>query len=150
MHTGLCIDKLGSFTQARYLCVLIHVWIGGGGWRRETGVSPPVKYFADRSSWVHLLVIFYVFSVLCLLCLCVRLFICAWWSPAGKGLTSWLSFVVSNCELSLSHWYPGSGVGFLIFAPLLTFLSNIGGPPSRRSPLPSVKKIMAKKQQQKN
>ena len=36
------------------------------------------------------------FSVLCLLC--VRLFICALWSPAGKGLTSWLSFVVSNCE----------------------------------------------------
>ena len=36
--------------------------------------------------------------VLCLLCLCARLFICAWWSPAGKGLTSWLSFVVSNCE----------------------------------------------------
>ena len=28
----------------------------------------------------------------------VRLFICASWSPAGKGLTSWLSFVVSNCE----------------------------------------------------
>ena len=23
---------------------------------------------------------------------------CALWSPAGKGLTSWLSFVVSNCE----------------------------------------------------
>ena len=38
------------------------------------------------------------FSVLCLLCLCVRLFICALWSPAGKGLTSWLLFVVSNCE----------------------------------------------------
>ena len=50
------------------------------------------------------------FSVLCLLCLCVRLFICALWSPAGKGLTSLLSFVVSNCDLSLSHWYPGSGV----------------------------------------
>ena len=50
-------------------------------------------------------------SVLCLLCLCARLFICALWSPAGKGLTSWLLFVVSNCEfLSLSHWYPGSGV----------------------------------------
>ena len=29
---------------------------------------------------------------------CARLFICASWSPAGKGLTSWLSFVVSNCE----------------------------------------------------
>ena len=31
-------------------------------------------------------------SVLCLLCLCARLFICVLWSPA------WLSFVVSNCE----------------------------------------------------
>ena len=33
-------------------------------------------------------------SVLCLLCL----FICVLWSPAGKGMTSWLSFVVSNCD----------------------------------------------------
>ena len=31
---------------------------------------------------------------------CARLFICA----------SWLSFVVSSVSLSLSHWYPGSGV----------------------------------------
>ena len=38
------------------------------------------------------------FSVLCLLCLCGRLFICALWSPAWKGLTTWLSFVVSNFE----------------------------------------------------
>ena len=41
---------------------------------------------------------------------CARLFICALWSPVGKGLTSWLSFVVSSVSLSLSHWYPGSGV----------------------------------------
>ena len=27
---------------------------------------------------------------------CARLFICALWSPAWKGLTSWLSFVVSS------------------------------------------------------
>ena len=27
-----------------------------------------------------------------------------------EGLTSWLSFVVSSVSLSLSHWYPGSGV----------------------------------------
>ena len=47
----------------------------------------------------------YVFAMFC-----VRLFICALWSPAGKGLTSWLSFVVSTVSLSLSHWYPGSGV----------------------------------------
>ena len=40
----------------------------------------------------------FFFSVLCLQCLCTRLFICALWSPAGKGLTSWLSFVVSYCE----------------------------------------------------
>ena len=39
-----------------------------------------------------------------------RLFVNALWSPAGKGLTSWLSFVVSSVNLSLSHWYPGSGV----------------------------------------
>ena len=49
-------------------------------------------------------------SVLCLLCLCARLFMCALWSPAGRGLTSWLSFVVSAVSLSLSHWYPGSDV----------------------------------------
>ena len=37
-------------------------------------------------------------SVLGLLSLLVCLFICVLWPPAGKGLTSWLSFVVSNCE----------------------------------------------------
>ena len=42
---------------------------------------------------------------------CARLFICALWSLAGKGLTSWLSFVVSTVSLSLSHWYPGSSCG---------------------------------------
>ena len=51
-------------------------------------------------------------SVLCLLCLCARLFIFALLLPAGKGLTSWLSFVVSTVSLSLSLWYPGSGVVF--------------------------------------
>ena len=50
-----------------------------------------VKYFTDFSKALLLLWIFYVFfSVLCLLCLCVCLFICALWSPAGKGLTFWL------------------------------------------------------------
>ena len=39
-----------------------------------------------------------MFSVLCLLCLYARLFICALKSPAGKGLTSWLSFVEYNCK----------------------------------------------------
>ena len=29
----------------------------------------------------------------------MRLFVDALWSSAGKGLTSWLSFVMSNCEV---------------------------------------------------
>ena len=58
---------------------------------------------------------FFCGSFMFLFCLvfamfCARLFICALWSPAGKGLTSWLSFVMSSVSLSLSHWYPGSGV----------------------------------------
>ena len=48
--------------------------------------------------------------LLCMLCLCERVCICALWSPVGKGLTSWLSFVASNCEFVTFHWYPGSGV----------------------------------------
>ena len=37
----------------------------------------------------------------CLVLLCFRahLIIDALWSPAGKRLTSWLSFVMSNCEV---------------------------------------------------
>ena len=65
--------------------------------RRETSLSPPVKHFNDRSKAVLLLWIIYVISVLFLLCFCARLFINALWSAAGKGLTSWLSFVMSNC-----------------------------------------------------
>ena len=36
---------------------------------------------------------------LVLLCFRARLFIEALWSPARKGLISWLSFVMSNCEV---------------------------------------------------
>ena len=44
-----------------------------------------------------LLLIIFVVSVLLLLCYRARLFVGALWSPARKGLTSWLSFVVSYC-----------------------------------------------------
>ena len=47
-------------------------------------------------------------SVLCLLCLCARLFVCALWSPAGKLLGSRLWCLAVS--LSLSCWYPGSGM----------------------------------------
>ena len=44
---------------------------------------------------------------LCYLCLVIvmllRLFIAALWSPAGKGLTSWLLFVMFIVVLLLSH-----------------------------------------------
>ena len=49
---------------------------------------------------------FFVLSCVCYV-FCASVYL---WSPAGKGLTSWLSFVVSTVSLSLSHWYPGSGV----------------------------------------
>ena len=41
------------------------------------------------------------FCYLCLVLLCfhVHLFVDALWSPAGKGLTSWLSFGMSNCDV---------------------------------------------------
>ena len=40
------------------------------------------------------------FCLVFLLCLCFLscVFIDALWSPAGKGLTSWLLFLMSNCE----------------------------------------------------
>ena len=48
----------------------------------------------------HLLLwIIYVISVLFLICFRAPLFINALWSPAGKGLTSWLLFVMSNYEV---------------------------------------------------
>ena len=51
---------------------------------------------------------------LCFLCLVIlmlsRLFIAALWSPAGKGLTSWLLLVMFTVFLLLSQVYPGSGV----------------------------------------
>ena len=76
----------------------------------ETGLSPPVNYFTDHSKAVLLLWIIHVISVLCLFCFHARLFIDALRSPADKGLTSWLSFMMANCEFVLSHRYPGSGV----------------------------------------
>ena len=56
-------------------------------------------FFTDRSKSALLLWIVYVISVLFLLCSRARLFIDALWSPAGKGMTSWLSFVMSNCKV---------------------------------------------------
>ena len=100
----------GSFVRARCLCVLVRVWVGDGVgavgpvWALQWGVllTVPRRCFFCGSFMFLFCLVFAVF--------CARLFVCASWSPAGKGLTSWLSFVVSSVSLSLSHWYPGSGV----------------------------------------
>ena len=56
-----------------------------------------------------------------------RLFVDALWSPNGKGLTSWLSFVMSNCDgatFPFVSWVRGCAwlYLFLIFALFLTFI----------------------------
>ena len=88
-------------------------------WRQEMdSIIRPLTDCGERLQYILLTVprrYFFCGSFMFLFCLvfamfCARLFICALWSPAGKGLTSWLSFVVSSVSLSLSHWYPGSGV----------------------------------------
>ena len=69
-------------------------------YRRTKFESPSIEnIFTDRSKAVLLLFIIYAISVLFLLSLRVRLLINALWSTAGKGLTSWLSFVMSNREV---------------------------------------------------
>ena len=42
---------------------------------------------------------YFCYFFLVLLYVHARLFVDALWSPAGKGLTSWLSFVMSNCDV---------------------------------------------------
>ena len=93
----------------------------------KTGLSPPVKYFTGVQrryfSCGYFMGTF--LSCVCYASLCVRLFICALLSPAGKGLTSWLSFVVYNCEFVTFPLVSLVRCGtwlyrFLIFAPLLT------------------------------
>ena len=68
-------------------------------------------------------------SYLCLVLLCfhARLFVDALWSPAGKGLSSCLSFVMSNCDVvtfPLVSWVRcgASLYLLLIFALFLTFI----------------------------
>ena len=59
----------------------------------ELRVSPPVKYFTDRSKGGNSFVdhLSYLCPVLVML---LRLIIAALWSPEGKELTSWLLFVM--------------------------------------------------------
>ena len=53
---------------------------------------------------------FCFFSVLCSLCRCARLFVCALWSPAGGFLPLGSRLWCITIGLSLSHRYHGSRV----------------------------------------
>ena len=117
-----CIGKLGVFHGNQTSMCLAKGEVGAPLHR----FKPSSKIFTDRSEALLLLWIFNMFfSVLCLPCLCARLFVWASWSPAVKGLAYLLSFVVSNCEFvtfPLVSWVRcGTWLfRFLIFAPLLT------------------------------
>ena len=66
---------------------------------RSTALSPPVKYFYWPFQGGASFVDHFWYFCLVLLCLYAPLFVDALWLPAGKGLTSWLSFVMSNCDV---------------------------------------------------
>ena len=53
----------------------------------------------------------------------LRLFIAALWSPAGKGLTSWLLLVMFIVFCYFTMWYPGSCVVLIVSFPYLCLLS---------------------------
>ena len=84
--------------QTKHLCVLVHIGTKGEVGSPLNWFKLYSKYFywpfqGDASSVDHL----WVFFCLFLLCFHVRLFVDAFWSPAKKRLTPWLSFVMSNC-----------------------------------------------------
>ena len=67
--------------------------------------------------WIHLCYLCLVFVMLS------RLFIAAlWWSPEGKGLTSWLLFVMFIVILLQPIWYPETGVVLDCIDSLLSFV----------------------------
>ena len=55
--------------------------------------------FSDRSKVMLLLWIIYVISVLFCYAFIHVLFVDALWLHAGKELNSWLSFVMTNCDV---------------------------------------------------
>ena len=89
--------------QGKYLliCSLLELVLSLTVWKNTVSTMSDEYFFCGSFMFLFCLVFAMFYA---------RLFICASWSPAGKGLTSWLSFVVSSVSLSLSHWYPGSGV----------------------------------------
>ena len=82
----------------------------GQGWRAETGLSLPVKYFTDVPRRYFFCVSFMFFlSCVCYAFVRVCLFVpCDY--LLGKGWRLGTRLWCLTVSLSLSHWYPGSGV----------------------------------------
>ena len=85
-------------------------------------------FFTDRSKAYFFCGSFNLCYVCLVFVMLSRLVIAVLWSPAGKGLTSWLSFVMFNCVLSLSNVVSWVRCGtrlyrFLISAAFLTLLN---------------------------
>ena len=122
-----CIDKLGVFHANRIsMCLDSHL-NKGWRWRRETGLSHPVKYFTDRSKVVILMWIFYGFFLPCVCyALCASVDMClvlTCWERAYLlalvcGVQLWV------CHFSIVSWVRCDTLlyRFLIFAPLLTLI----------------------------
>ena len=68
----------GSFMQTKHLCVFVHILTMGEVGEPLNRCKPSSKYFADHFKAVLLLWIFYVFSILCLRCLCMCLVVTCW------------------------------------------------------------------------
>ena len=123
-----CIDKLGVF-HANHISMCLDPYLNQWwGWRRETNLSPPVKYFTDLLSKVDHL----CFSVLCLLCLCARVCLvktCC--HLLGKGWPLGSRLWCLTVRFSLSNWYPGSGVVLDCIDPWYfhPYLPNLRGAP---------------------
>ena len=70
------------------------------------------------------------YSCFVLVCFHARLFVDALWSPLGKELTSWLSFMMSKCDVvtfPLVSWVRCGAwlYRFLIFALFLTLILSL-------------------------
>ena len=85
--------------QNKYICVLIHILTKDEAGAPLNRTKPSSKIFCpDCSKAVILLWIIYVISVL----FCYAFMHVCLLMPCGylwKGLTSWLSFVMSNCAV---------------------------------------------------
>ena len=82
---------------------------------KQTFVVIGALRVTDRSKTVLLLWILFVICVLCLSVILPCLFLSALWSPAEKGLTSWLYCMLCFLgRLSLSHMVSWVGCGILI------------------------------------